>query len=387
MSGLARAAGIGLGAAIGAAAGLGAGLALAPGPGAALAPAGPYAAPADHSDCVRKQDELSARVAELERRLRASEGTAAAPAPAPARVEEAASAKASPAPPVPVDPPPPPGLAGRPGWGGRAQPGQDPMTPAQKLQRDWMTRATTVAAGSPEKEALVRELRERLRDPDAEIAAAAAQALNVLGRTGKLTAADAAELRGDYDSFPAGSAVRPGLAAAVARALAEDPSLAGFLDSLPRVEEPRIRGEVMRALDGAPSEPFRQLVLRISAEDESPEALKVAWDEDRMLATATRSHAPRIVAAIEPRIARGGLPAEVRGLGYYAISIAGLQAPGDAQAALARAAGREKSPVHASFAQGLEKILASGSATYAELEAYWDRHRRALREEAQPGGR
>ncbi|MCI0343809.1 MAG: hypothetical protein L0216_22110 [Planctomycetales bacterium] len=378
------------GVAVGLAAGLGGALALAPGTAASLAPpgAGPTgAAILDHTECARREGELSARVRELKAKLAALEGTtggrAAPPAGPPA---EAAKSPADPAAAKALAAADPLVLPG-PG-GARPQPGQDPLTPAQKLAADWTKRAWSVAADSPEKTALFRELRERLRDPDPQIAAAAAQALAMLARADKLTPADATDLRADYDSFPAGAPVRPGLAAAVARALSQDPSLATFLDSLPRRDEPQVRGQVLRALDGSPSEPFRQLVLRISAEDESPEALRVAWDEDRILASATRDFAPKLVAAIEPRIAKGGLPGEVRGLGYYAISIAGLQAPRDASAALARAAGLEKSPAHAGFASGLEKILTGGNATYAELEAYWDKNRRVLRDEAAaPAGR
>ncbi|MCI0342093.1 MAG: hypothetical protein L0216_13280, partial [Planctomycetales bacterium] len=200
-------------------------------------------------------------------------------------------------------------------------------------------------------------------------------------QAGKLGPQEAAALRGEFEALPAGSPSRPALAVTVARALGDGAGLAGFLDSLPREEEPRIRSSVIRALDAAPTEPYRAFLLRVAGEEKDADVLQEAWDKDRVATLSTPEAAARLVAAIEPRVGRGDLSPEVRGLGYRAVALAGQLATAESSAALARAAAAERSPALAALASSLQKLVAAGNATTAGVGDAWKRARLALRTE------
>lgn len=261
---------------------------------------------------------------------------------------------------------------------GAADPAEG-MARATKAREEWAQRAASVGRDSPERAALLRDLRENLRGQDPDLAVAAAETLEMLARRELLRPDEAAELRKDFGAMPAGAPARPHLAAAVAAGLASGPDLAPFLGELPREAEPEVRGQVLRVLDHSPGEPFREFILRLSAEEKDPSVLRTAWDDRRIGAACTRESAPRIVAAIEPRLARGDLPAEIGGRGYTALALAGVQSPSEAAAALARLVRTEKSPELARYGAELERLLASGQANASSVESLWKRNRRGLR--------
>jgi hypothetical protein len=90
----------------------------------------------------------------------------------------------------------------------------------------------------------------------------------------------------------------------------------------------------------------------------------------------TRDTAPRFVAATENRLLAGDLDPATRLLGLSAIALAGLYAPTQAAAAIARVRASESDPTLAAFAGQLEDMLASGTVSARAIEEASKRARR-----------
>ena len=234
------------------------------------------------------------------------------------------------------------------------------------------------AAPAAKRDEAMRAILELMKGADPVVASVAGQFLASIAD--HLTPAEIAILEREYAAAAPGAVTRPWLAGAVARGIAGDPRLAAFLAGLPPVEEPDIRSAVLRSLDTAPSAAYREWFIRLTREERDLGVLDDAWDEDRLLAAATRDDAPRIATAIEGRLGDGSVKERpLRGLGYYAISIAGIQAPELASAALDRCLAAETDAAVRALGQALVVIVRSGDATFAALEAVWDKHQRLLR--------
>jgi hypothetical protein len=257
----------------------------------------------------------------------------------------------------------------------RGEPVQTRVSGKLLADADLRSRFAAAAPGSDERASLFALLREQLRSSDPEVAKAAAGQLEGLARNEALTADDAQALREDFSALPEDAEHRPALAAAIAAGLAQDPRLAGFLESLNQ-EESRNREQVLRVLDHWPSSVLSEYAIGLIENEEDGKVLKVLWDEDRVGAVCTRAMAPRFVASVETRLLAGGLDRETRQAGLAALALASLHAPAEAAAAIARVRASESDPAVVAFAAQLEDMIARGTVSAGAIESARKRARR-----------
>ncbi|MCI0340607.1 MAG: sigma-70 family RNA polymerase sigma factor [Planctomycetales bacterium] len=232
----------------------------------------------------------------------------------------------------------------------------------------WRDALREAGPGTKQRAEALGRLRNALRSTDPSLARAAADGLESLARGGHLDPEEAESLAGDWRALVPGAPARASLAAAVARALAEDERRRSFLGDLPRGEEPEVREAVVRVLDHVPTDASRTYLVGLWEEERSESVLRAALDEDRATFAATRSTAPRLVAAAERRFAAGDVPDSLRDRVLCALAIAGLQAPEAAVAALGRIATSERDPGLQAFAREAARQLEAGEATSKSLD-------------------
>jgi RNA polymerase sigma-70 factor (ECF subfamily) len=261
-----------------------------------------------------------------------------------------------------------------------AEPSGDPVSQTRASGKalgdaDLRSRFAAAAPGSTERASLFALLREQLRSPDPEVAKAAADQLEGLARSEALTADEAQALREDFRALPEDAPHRPTLAAAIAGGLAQDPRLAGFLESLNQ-EASSNRERVLRVLDHWPSTVLSEYAIGLIENEEDGNVLKVVWDGDRVGAVCTRAMAPRFVTSVETRLLAGGLDRDTRQAGLAALALASLHAPAEAAAAIARVRAAESDPAVVAFAAKLEDMIARGTVSASAIESARKRARR-----------
>jgi hypothetical protein len=274
---------------------------------------------------------------------------------------------------------PPAASAGAPAVAGAAPAPADPAKAARKAAPDEIRRLLDTVKDAPPGSAAVLALvatwRAQARGEDALLAELAGRALLRLARDGKLRPEDAEPLAADFAALAAGAPSRPGLAGAVARAWARDARLADWFTALPAVAEPTVRDTVVWALDETPSEAYRDWVVRLSQSEQDLDVLKSVWNEDIVLVALTRATAPRMAAAMEPRLGQGDVPPKLRARGYFALGLIAQQDAAAARAALARLAASEADGGVRRFAEGVLDLIAREESNLQALEGLWDAHR------------
>lgn len=200
----------------------------------------------------------------------------------------------------------------------------------------WERRVLAALAEEPDSERhawAIAELVERLRgDPETAEWKWAERTLEGAARDGNIGPEEAARLERAYHGTARGSLAAPGLAAAAAVGWSDDERLEGFLAGIDRGD---VHGRLLRILDHHPTEGFSRYVVRLVRDEHDPGVLRCAFDEDRAAAAAHSPETAReVVAAYAERLRDPRLDGRLRQKGYYAIGIAGMQAPIEAADAL-----------------------------------------------------
>lgn len=193
-------------------------------------------------------------------------------------------------------------------------------------------------------------------------------------REGNVGPEEAAGIESAYLALPEGSAAAPLLAAATAVGWTRDPRLDGFLSGIPARERKSVHLLLLRTLDRHPTAAFTNYLVRLVREEEDPEVLKSAFDEDRAAAAATTADRARdVVAAFTSRLRDPRLPDRHRRKGYYSLSIAGLLCPAYAATALRDLAAAL--PADDAWREPLTRAAAlfeSGETSARDLERLFD---------------
>lgn len=286
--------------------------------------------------------------------------------------------------PTPVAQPPAPGVAAP---APTAAPKDDPTPEASAKTayaealakvRGELRAVRDAAPGSEEVLKLIAVLRTLQASSDPQMARLAGRALVYLAGYGKLRPEDVQSLAHDYAQLPAGAQARPGLAATVALAWAKDERLGAWLRDLPASSEPDIRATVVEALDESPSDAYRNYLVHLSQTERNHDVLDAAWHEDPISVAMNRDFAPRLIAAIESRVAEGDLPILVRGRAHFALGLAAVHDAPGATAAIQGLLPSESDKGVRAFAQAVLDAIARDEANIQSLDGLWNRMRRAF---------
>jgi hypothetical protein len=311
------------------------------------------------------EERLQAREAEV---ARLTQELAAARAATPAAAPPAVTTPAPPAPGAPPAPPAGEAVDARREWRAFVSSLQLTAAPLRRAEATPAERGNALAA-----------LLAGLADADPRRAAAAAETIAAVAD--HLTPDELAKVEAAFRDAPTGTPARAGLAAAVARGLARDPRLAAFLESLPPVEEPRIRELVLRQLDRDPSAAYRAWAVKLSATEQDPDVLDELWDEDRVIAALTRESAAPLREAVEPRLAGTAIAdPQLRGRAYLAIALSAVYDPEGATASLERLLRAETNPKVQGVGAALLAAVRGSDANLVNLIRLWKERRGELRD-------
>ena len=228
---------------------------------------------------------------------------------------------------------------------------------------------------------LLKTWREQTMGRDDAIGRLAGRALVRLAGRGKLRPEDVDALADAYRSSRPGAPGRSGLAATVARAWARDSRLADWLAVLPPVEEPGIRAAVVDALNESPSDAYREYLLDLSRTEQDHDVLEEAWNEDPITVALNKAIAPRLIEAIEARIAEGDLGPRLRARGISAIGLSGALAKEAAVSAMTRLLAAETHDGVRAFGRDMLEAVENGEANVQTLDGLWGKHYRSFAEE------